>query len=411
MEAAPAPARRLGFLRSAKAFWHPHIALMLPLGFCKGVPFGWIAALPVMLSHLEWESSLGLLLSLFVFYNLGFIWAPVFDRLPLPWLTSRLGRRRSWMLFTHVLCMASIALLGILGPSADLGTTLLLGLVIALASSSLSTVVNAYRIEILEENRYGAGEAVTSVGFTLAAAAVFPVVAASGNADIGAVAHVVAPALLLVGVAIAVFGPEPACAEEPDMLARERRLAGAAALWGGAVVAWVSRVFVAPFTEFFTRPAWLAVLAFLLLFKLGSTDLFKVASAHAEISVLTKAFGGAASFVGFVAGAMAVYVRGPLPGLVFAASLLLLSNLASWCSTGPRPNPSGSVWPLGPGGWETASGPSRWRPMLWVSAGPPIPQRSLRCSPRSWCLRKWLPGRVAGSPSLWANAWTTCSFR
>lgn len=328
MEAAPAPARRLGFLRSAKAFWHPHIALMLPLGFCKGVPFGWIAALPVMLSHLEWESSLGLLLSLFVFYNLGFIWAPVFDRLPLPWLTSRLGRRRSWMLFTHVLCMASIALLGILGPSADLGTTLLLGLVIALASSSLSTVVNAYRIEILEENRYGAGEAVTSVGFTLAAAAVFPVVAASGNADIGAVAHVAAPALLLVGVAIAVFGPEPACAEEPDVLARERRLAGAAALWGGAVVAWVSRVFVAPFTEFFTRPAWLAVLTFLLLFKLGSTDLFKVASAHAEISVLTKAFGGAASFVGFVAGAMAVYVRGPLPGLVFAASLLLLSNLA-----------------------------------------------------------------------------------
>ena len=139
------------------------------------------------------------------------------------------------------------------------------------------------------------------------------------------------------------------------------RLAGAAASFGAErnCRLGIPR-FRRPFTEFFTRPAWLAVLAFCYC---SSSSALPTGSrpppATLEISVLTKAFGGAASFVGFVAGAMAVYARGPLPGLVFAASLLLLSNAwRSWCSTGPRPSPSGSVWPLGPGGWETASGPS-----------------------------------------------------
>ena len=319
MEAAPPPARRLGFLRSARAFWHPHIALMLPLGFCMGVPIIWTFSLPSVLSHLEWKSVFGLMFLLFVFHNLSFIWAPVFDRLPPLWLTSRLGRRRSWMLVTHVLCMAAMAALGTLGPSADLGTALLLGLAMALASSSLNAVVNAYRIEILEESRYGAGEAVTGLGVGLGSVVVFPMVVATGNTDIGAVEHFAAPALLLVGVLLALFCPEPAYAEEPDAAARETRFANTAARWGGAIAAWLSRIFLAPLTEFFTRPAWLAVLAFFLLFKLGS--------AEADMAGPIKAVGGIASFVGMVAGAMAVYARGPLPGLLFAAGLLLLSNL------------------------------------------------------------------------------------
>ncbi len=328
MEAAPPPARRLGFLRPARAFWHPHIALMLPLGFCMGVALSWTAGVHAMVFHFEWQSIFGLLVLLSAFHKLNFIWAPVFDRLPLPWLTNRLGRRRSWMLVTYVLYMTAMPMLGILGPSADPGTVLLLGLVAVLASSSFSAVVNAYRIELLEKSRYGAGEAVASIGLILGTVTAIPLIVASVNADIGTVDHVATLALLLVGVAIALFGPEPARAEEPDMAARENRFADAAARWGGAVAGWVSRTFLAPLTEFFTRPAWLAALAFLLLFKLGS--------AEADMDFPIKAVGSGASVVGIVAGAMVVYARGPLPGLLFAAGLLLLSNLAvlalNWAS-------------------------------------------------------------------------------
>lgn len=334
METAPAPGRRLGFLRSAKAFWHPHIALMLPLGFCLGVPVGWIVGFSAMALPLGAESYSGyVLLLLAVSLVLSFIWAPVFDRLPLPRLTGRLGRRRSWMLATHVLCMAALAILEILGPSADLATHLFLGLVVALVSSSIGPVINAYRIELLEKNRYGAGEAVTSLGLSLGTITAIPLMVAAGRADFGGIEDFAALAVFLVGVAIALFGPEPSCAEEKDMAARESRFASTAARWGGAIAAWFSRVFFAPLTEFFTRPAWLAVLAFFLLFKLGSVE--------AKMADPAESLGGVALFVGFVVGAMAVYARGPLPGLVFAASLLLLSNLALLALDGV---PADSIW-------------------------------------------------------------------
>lgn len=317
METATPPARRIGFFRSAKAFWHPHIALMLPLGFCMGVAFIWPAAFFAMAPRPDWKGVLGLLLPLLVLYSLNFIWAPTFDRLPLPRLTNRLGRRRSWMLVTHVACMAAMVMLGVFGPSAGLGTLLLIGLVVALASSSLSAVVNAYRIELLETERHGAGEVVTSFGLSLGGVAV-PLDWALGNTGIGAVAHLAVPALLFVGVVIALFGPEPAVPREPDMGARENRFADAAARWGGAIVVWISRVFLAPLTEFLTRSAWLAVLGFFFLFKLGSggSEIFFQAKTAAEII----------SSVGAIVGAMVVYARGPLPCLLFAASLLCLMN-------------------------------------------------------------------------------------
>lgn len=346
MEAAPAPARRLGFLRSAKAFWHPHIALMLPLGFCMGVPLIWTFNLHLVLTHLEVKSVVGLFVILLVSHHLSFVWAPVFDQLPLPWLTGRLGRRRSWMLVTHVLCMVAMISLGILGPSAETEMILLLGLIVALTSSSLSAVANAYRIEILEENRYGAGEAVTGLGIGLGSIVLLLFLSTADDANIQAVSYAAAPALLLVGAVIALLGPEPASLGEPDMAAREDRFADAAAGWGGAVAAWFSRVFLSPLTEFFTRPVWLAAVAFLLLFKLGSGGseffqdnpadestspvgtivLFLIDSNNFKSGFQIAAPAEFTSFVGTIVAAMLVHARGALPCLLIAASLLLVMN-------------------------------------------------------------------------------------
>ena len=318
MEAAPAPARRLGFLRSAKAFWHPRVALMLPLGFCMGVPLFWTFLIPVRFSHLGWESSSLVMIALMSVSSLSFFWAPALDKLALPWLASRLGRRRSWMLVTTVGSMAAIAILGVVDPSVGFGTVLLVGFPVVFASSCLSAVVNAYRIEILEEERYGAGDAVTALAVGLGPAAAGLIASASDSGYDEPAVYVAVSALLLVGIVIALFGPEPACVEEPDTAARERRLSERAARLGGAVAAWFSRVFIAPLTEFFIRPGWLAVLAFIMLYKLGLGS--------AELVGHSKPALGLVSLAGTVLGAMVVYMRGPLPALLVAGSVLLLSN-------------------------------------------------------------------------------------
>ena len=318
MEASPPPALRIGFLRSAKAFWHPHVALMLPLGFCMGVPWFWVFHIPVRFSHLGLESSSLVVIALMSVSTLSFFWAPALDRLPLPWLAGRLGRRRSWMLVTTVASMAAIAILGVVDPSAGLWTVLLVGFPVVFASSCLSAVVNAYRIEILEEDRYGAGEAVAGLATGLGPMAAGLIAATTENGYDGPAVYVAVPALLLVGVVIALLGPEPACLEDPDTAARERRLSDKAVRLGGAVAAWFSRVFLAPLTEFFIRPAWLAVLAFIMLYKLGlgSTELL----GHSKPAL------SFVSLAGTIFGAMVVYMRGPLLGLLVAGSVLLLSN-------------------------------------------------------------------------------------
>ncbi len=318
MEAALPPARRLGFLRSARAFWHPHIALMLPLGFCMGVPLFWMFHISVRFSHLGMESSSLVGIALMSVSTVSFFWAPALDRLPLPWLASRLGRRRSWMLVTTVASMAAIPVLGVVHPSAGFWTVLLFGFPVVFASSCLSAVVNAYRIEILEEDRYGAGDAVTGLATGLGPAATGLIVAASDNGYDGAVAYVAVPALLLVGIVVALLGPEPACVKDLDTAARERRLSDKAARLGGAAAAWFSRVFVAPLTEFFIRPGWPAVLAFILLYKLGLGS--------TELPGHDKPVLHFVSLVGAILGGMVIYSRGPLPGLLVAGSVLLLSN-------------------------------------------------------------------------------------
>ncbi len=330
----PAPeTRRTGLLRSAKAFWHPHIALMLPLGFCMSVPLGWsFFVLPVLLWRHDTKDIIVAALAVLSWVSiLSFFWAPVFDKLQLPWLADRLGRRRSWMLITHIACMAAIVTLGIFAPSARLGTVLLLVGVVALASSSLSAVANAYRIELLEQGRYGAGIAVTQLGAFLAAVAVRALIASPEDMDEGAIAHLAAPGLLLAGVAVALFGPEPSQVPDPGAAAREHRLAATAARWGGAVSAWTSRMFAAPLTEFFTRPAWLAVLAFLLLFELSAAGL--------KPGTTSWVFPLVPLILGMLAGGMAVYARGPLPSLLFATCLLLLMNAVvlslAWASAEP----------------------------------------------------------------------------
>src|SRR5579864_7394052 len=94
---------------------------ILCMGFSSGLP------LPLTFGTLSyWLSEAGVsrtAIGLFVLvgfsYNYKFLWSPFIDRLPLPWLTGRLGRRRSWAIAIQLLLMAAIFALGQTDPKAD----------------------------------------------------------------------------------------------------------------------------------------------------------------------------------------------------------------------------------------------------------------------------------------------------
>ncbi len=333
MSAPPEASRRDRFIQAAKVYWHWRIAMMLALGFSSGLPLMLsFSVLSVRLAETGVDrTSIGLFALTGVAYSLKFLWAPLIDQLPLPFLTRRFGRRRAWMLATHGACIAAIVGLGFSDPAVDLWNVALLACLVAFTSASQDIVLDAYRIEILEEGQYGAGAAVFVYGFRIGMA-----VSVSGGLVLAevvgwAASHVVMAALLLVGVAVTLAAPEPDPPPDPETARRERRLAH----WAGAGAAWFARAFVGPLAEFFSRPGWLAVLAFILFYKLGDAALSTMSNpfyvelgfSKSEIGVAVKAVGLATSLIGVFFGGMMVHAFGPMRSLLAAGIAQALSNL------------------------------------------------------------------------------------
>lgn len=83
-------------------------------------------------------------------YSFKFVWAPIIDQLPLPWLTHRLGRRRAWLLLAQAAVILAIFFMAIIDPAQSDHHLRLMALACVLLGFSSATqdiVIDAYRIE------------------------------------------------------------------------------------------------------------------------------------------------------------------------------------------------------------------------------------------------------------------------
>lgn len=133
-------------------FWKPVILRMLFLGFSAGLPILlifsslslWLLEAGVEKSEVTYFSwaALG--------YSFKFIWAPLVGRMPIPKLTSALGQRRSWLLFSQLSIMLSIAAMALTDPSASDDSLLIMAIAavaLGFSSATQDIVIDAYRIE------------------------------------------------------------------------------------------------------------------------------------------------------------------------------------------------------------------------------------------------------------------------
>ena len=92
-------------------------------------------------------------------YTIKFLWAPVIDALNVPLLSSALGRRRGWLVFSQLLLIAAILILALTDPAKSPFYVALGALLVATASATQDTVVDAFRVESLPEDEQAAGMA------------------------------------------------------------------------------------------------------------------------------------------------------------------------------------------------------------------------------------------------------------
>ena len=320
---------RLGARAGAfEVYLDRRIIAILFLGFSSGLPL-----MLVLATLTAWLSSAGVskgMIGLFAYalapYTLKFVWAPLMDRVPLPWLTRLLGRRRGWLLLSQVGLILAILGLASTDPAANLEATAVMALLVAFMSASQDIVVDAYRIEILEEDKLGAGAAVVVLGYRIAMW-----VATAGALVIAwfwgyPMAYTAMACLVLVGVVTVLLNPEP----EGSKTAAPRGERPA--------LAWINEVVIEPFRDFLERNGLrtaLIILAFISLYKASDVLIAQMAFPfyldvgfnELEIGWVSGTFGLFCTFGGsFLMGAM-IYRFGIVPGLFVAGLLQMASNL------------------------------------------------------------------------------------
>src|SRR5271156_775426 len=137
------------------------VLIILFLGFSSGLPLA-LSGSTLLIWMRESGVNLGTI-GLFALvgtpYTIKFLWAPLIDALDVPLLSRRFGRRRGWLLLSQFLLIVAIVLLGACDPSVSPLIVAVGALLVATASATQDIVVDAFRVESLDESEQAAGMA------------------------------------------------------------------------------------------------------------------------------------------------------------------------------------------------------------------------------------------------------------
>ena len=114
------------------------------------------------------RSTVGWAGLIFAVYAFNYLWAPLVDRIQIPYLTKKIGHRRGWIVLMQLLILISLGLWSLINPTENLALVISVGLLIAIASATQDITVDALRIEQIGENEgksMAAGAAMAVVGW------------------------------------------------------------------------------------------------------------------------------------------------------------------------------------------------------------------------------------------------------
>lgn len=294
------------------------MAALLFLGFSSGLPFlltgntlkAWMTTEGVDLATIGWFGLVGLP------YSLKFLWSPLVDRFLPPFL----GRRRGWLLLTQGALLLAIATMSLQRPDQALQLLAINAVLIAFFSASQDIAADAYRTDVLQEWEMGAGAAVFVLGYRIALLVTGAWAFILADRIPWPMVYLLLSAFMAVGLASAIWAPEPQELRPPESL---------------------SEAVILPFREFFERSGWeqgVLILVFIVLYKLGdalvssmSTPfLLQTGFTQTTIGAIQGGMGLVATIVGALVGGAILSKIGINRSLWVFGGLQAVSNLAYW---------------------------------------------------------------------------------
>jgi PAT family beta-lactamase induction signal transducer AmpG len=336
--AEPKPAKP-SFRDALTVYLKPRVLIVLFLGFSAGLPLA-LSGSTLLVWMREAGVDLGTI-GLFALvgtpYTAKFLWAPLVDALDVPLLSHWLGRRRGWLVFSQILLMAAIVFLGFCDPAAAPWLVAIGALLVATASATQDIVIDAFRVESLDESEQAAGMAsyvaAYRIGMLVSTAGALFLVSGFESFGLGrhaawSAGYAVMAMLVLIGMATTLIATEP-----------EKSVKAQAAHAGEKPLKRVVEAAVGAFSDFLSREFALVALAFVILFKftdalagaMTAPFVIDLGFTRNEYAAIIKGVGLAATLVGGFAGGFVARAY-PLAASLWIGGLLqAAANIAfSW---------------------------------------------------------------------------------
>ena len=353
-----------GIGKSLAVYFERRMARILMLGIISGFPWVLIgSALNLWLKEDGLSrTTIGWAGLIFAVYAFNFLWAPLIDRIRIPWLTDRIGHRRAWIVTLQGVILASLVAWSAIDPVANLAAVVGVGLVIAIASATQDITIDALRIEQMgtaEGSAMAAGAATAVVGwytgYKLGGAVALEVADGFQRAGVAdywqATFLMLGVAVILCNVGLMFVREAPSKARVAAQAEEQRRVAARLGLAGPRAVgafagagAWFATTVAGPLLSFFRRNGFAiaaAVLGFIFLFKIGEAFLGRmslvfyneIGFSKTDIALYSKGLGWVTTVAFTVLGGLFAIRMGLvramfLSGIGMAATNLLFAALA-----------------------------------------------------------------------------------
>jgi len=297
------------------------------------------------------RSTIGWAGLIFGVYAINYLWAPIIDRIRIPWLTNKIGHRRGWIVTMQFIILVSLICWSVVDPTTNLALVITIGLIIAIASATQDITVDALRIEQIGENEgksMQAGAAMAVVGWwtgyklggviALNAAAYFE---QAGFENYWQITFLILGIVIIACNIGLMFIHEPQPTERQESQRKtdqmiEEKLGSSGILIKS--VAWISGTIAGPIISFFKRNGFkiaLGILGFVFLFKIGEAFLGRmsivfykeIGFSKGDIALYSKGIGWITTVVFTLLGGLFAIRSGVVKAMFVSGILMAATNL------------------------------------------------------------------------------------
>ena len=304
------------------------------------------------------RSTIGWAGLIFAVYAFNYLWAPVIDRIRIPWLTAKVGHRRGWIITMQTLIILCLVGWSLINPTTNLALVISIGLVIAIASATQDITVDALRIEQIGEHEgksMQAGAAMAVVGWwtgyklggviALNAAELFQ---KAGFENYWQITFLILGILIIACNIGLLFINEP----QPTDRAEKQRQTDqiiqdklGSSNFISKSVAWLTGTVIGPVVSFFKKNGFkiaLGILGFVFLFKIGEAFLGRmsvifykeIGFTKSDIALYSKGLGWITTVIFTLLGGLFAIRSGVIKAMfvsgILMASTNLLFSLLAW---------------------------------------------------------------------------------